>query len=398
MPRPGVFALTLSLAALALGRAAPGAVDPASNGPLGQAAAIRLRIASPTADAYVSGPVRLVAVFDPASATREVAQVTFFGDGVQVCTVATPPFECEWNSGERIAAHQVRAVATLRNGTRLVQTVRTKTVAFAESVDVDVVQITAVVTDDDGRFVRGLKKSDFVVEEDGKPQVMTHFAAENIPLELIAAIDVSASMREAMPGVKVAAKKFLAGLETRDQVTLLGFNENIFTLARRSTDQAVRARAIDRIAPWGGTALYDVIVNAIDLLGRQSGRRSIVLFSDGDDQNSHAPLDTALARTEGSDATIYAIGQGRAVHSRDLQRLLQRLADISGGRAFFADDPSKLETIFTQILEDIRNQYLLAYPAPDDARNGVWHKIQVRAGGGKYHVRARQGYRITRRP
>jgi len=363
-----------------------------------QEQAVRLRIASPTADAYVSGPVRLVAVIEPAASSREVTQLTFFADGNQICVVTTPPFECDWNAGERISVHQVRAVATLRNGTRLVQTVRTKNVEFAEAVDVDVVQITAVVTDDNGRFVRGLTRRDFTVEEDGKRQALTHFAAENIPLELVAALDVSGSMRDALPDVKAAARQFLAGLEPRDQVTLLGFNDNIFTLARRSTDQAARARAIDRIAAWGGTALYDVIIQAVDLLGRQSGRRSIVLFSDGDDQSSRAPLDAAIARTEGSDATIYAIGQGRAVHARELQKLMQRLADVSGGRAFFSDDRTKLETVFSQILEDIRNQYLLAYPTPDNARNGAWHRIQVQAGGGKYRVRARQGYRLTRRP
>ncbi len=299
------------------------------------------------------------------------------------------------NASRRI---RIRAVATMKNGTRVVQTVRTKDVAFAEAVDVDVVQVTAVVTDDSGRFVRGLKASDFRVEEDGKPQTLTYFAAENIPLELIAAIDVSGSMRDAMADVKEAATTFLAGLRPSDQVTVLGFNDNIFTLARRSTDQAARARAIARLAAWGGTALYDVIVQAVDLLGRQTGRRSIVLFSDGDDQSSRAPLDTAIARTEGSDATIYAIGQGRAVHSGELQKLLRRLSDVSGGRAFFTDDRTKLGVTFGEILEDIRNQYLLAYPAPDNARNGAWHALRVRVAGGKYHVRARQGYRLTRRP
>ena len=119
------------------------------------------------------------------------------------------------------------------------------------------------------------------------------------------------------------------------------------------------------MAPWGGTALYDVTIKAIDLLGRQPGRRSIVIFSDGDDQSSHAPIDAAIARAEGSDATIYAIGQGRAVRASDLQDLLRRLATISGGRAFFTDDVVKLGAVFDEILEDLRNQYLLSYPAPE---------------------------------
>lgn len=359
---------------------------------------VTVRIASPTEDAYLSGPVRLVVIVEPVAAARDVTQVVLFVDGRQVCVVSRPPFECDWDAGERIATHLVRAAVSLRDGRRIVQNVRTRDLQVVEAVDVDVVQITAVVTDANGRFVRGLKQSDFRVSEDGKPQKITHFAAEKIPLELVAAIDVSASMREALPQVKVAAKNFLGGLAPTDQVTLLGFNDNIFTLVRRSTDQAARARAIDRLAAWGGTALYDVIVRALDVLGRQSGRRSLVLFSDGDDQSSRTPLDATVARTEASDATIYAIGQGRAVHMRDLQKLMQRLADMSGGRAFFSDDPDKLQQIFEQILEDIRNQYLLAYPPAGDMRDGVLHKIQVEVtNGAKYHVRARQGYRLTRR-
>jgi Ca-activated chloride channel family protein len=361
-------------------------------------AEVRLRIASPTADAYLAGPVRLVAVLEPASAVRDVTQITFFADGRTVCSVSRPPFECDWNAGDRVTAHQIRAVAEMRDGGRIVQNVRTLELGYTEAVDVDVVQISAVVTDSRGRFVRGLTSADFRVLEDGKPQMITHFAAENIPLELVSAIDVSASMHDALPGVKEAAKRFMAELEPRDQVTVLGFNDNMFTLARRSTDQAVRVRAVDRLAAWGGTALYDVIVQALDLLGRQSGRRSLVLFSDGDDKSSHATVDVAISRAEGSDATIYVIGQGRAVHDRQLQKLMERLSEISGGRAFFPDDLSKLERIFTEILEDLRNQYLLAYPAPDHRRDGAWHRIQVEVPGGNHHVRARQGYRLTARP
>ena len=358
----------------------------------------RLRIVSPTEATYLAGTVSFLAAIEPTSAVRDVTQVTFFADGTQVCAVTTTPFECEWDSGERIKAHQVRVVALMRNGQRLVQTVRTKDLEYVEAVDVDVVQVTAIVTDDRGRFVSGLTQKDFQVAEDGKPQPITAFSAEHTPLELVTAIDVSGSVREALPGMKKAATRFLGGLEPADQVTVVGFNDNIFTLARRSTDQVVRERAIGRLAAWGGTALYDAIVHGIGVLGRQTGRRAIVLFTDGEDQSSHAPMETAIAQVEGSDAMIYPVGQGRAVNSKDLQKLLQRLAATSGGRAFFSDTPAKLDEVFAEILDDLHHQYLLAYPAPDDQRDGKWHRVSVVAHGGKYKVRARQGYRLTRKP
>jgi Ca-activated chloride channel family protein len=199
-----------------------------------------------------------------------------------------------------------------------------------------------------------------------------------------------------MPSVKRHATGFLAQLRPSDQVTVLGFNDNIFVPARRATDQATRARAIARLAPWGGTALYDAIVHALDLLGRQPGRRALVVFSDGEDQSSHAPLESVISRAEGSDATIYMIGQGRALRVSMLQRLMRQLAAGSGGRAFFSDDETTLETIFHDIVEDLRHQYLLGYAAPDNARSGELHRLRVEVPGRGLTVRARTSYRLPR--
>ena len=355
------------------------------------------RITSPADDIYVTGAVRLTIAFDPLSVAKRVREVRWFADGRQVCTAVVAPFVCEWDAGEFVSEHLIRAVAMLADGGRLTASSRTRALDYAEAVDVDVVQITAVVTDGDGHFVTGLKADDFKVFEDDKPQRITNFASENIPLELVAALDVSSSMTDALPAVKRHATDFLAQLQPADQVTVLAFNDNIFTPARRSTDQAARAKAIARLAPWGGTALYDVIIRAMDLLGKQSGRRSLLVFTDGEDQSSHAPMTSVVQRAESSDATIYMIGQGRALRATALQQLMRQLAAGSGGRAFFSDDQSKLESVFHEIVEDLRHQYLLGYPAPDSARNGEWHRLRVEVAGRGHNVRARQGYRFARR-
>ena len=187
-----------------------------------------------------------------------VTGLTFFVNGRQACALTQLPFECEWDAGPAIAEHQVRAVATLKGGGRLVQTVRTKSVGYTERVDVDVVQVTVTVSDERGRFVRDIPQSAFHVLEDGHPQAITHFASEDVPLELVVAIDISGSMAPAMPRLKTAVKGFLGDVPPQDQVTLLGFNDNIFTLTRKTTDPAERIKAVDRLAPWGSTALYDV--------------------------------------------------------------------------------------------------------------------------------------------
>ena len=127
----------------------------------------RLRIVSPTDSTYLVGSARLHAVVEPSSSERDVERVTFFVDGKQVCEAITAPFECEWDAGERVQARQVRVVAKMKVGNPLVQTLKTKPLDYNETVDVDVVQITAVVTDDHGKFVTGLKQADFTVSEDG---------------------------------------------------------------------------------------------------------------------------------------------------------------------------------------------------------------------------------------
>ena len=357
---------------------------------------VTVRITSPVDNEYLSGLVKMVAVVEPAPMARQIKEVVFFADGRRICALTRLPFECDWDAGVSIEEHTVRVTVEMIKGGRTAASVHTKGLTLAESVDVDVLQFTAVVTDGDGRFVTGLKPSDFKIYDNDRLQKITSFESENISLELVAALDVSSSMRAALPDVKTAAKRFLEGLRAGDQVTVLGFNDNVFTLAPRSKDQAARVKAIDLMRAWGGTALYDVILKGLTLLGRHPGRKSMLLFSDGDDQSSHATLEAAIARAEGSDATIYVIGQGRAVRAHDLQEILKRFAKITGGRSFFTEDTTRLDKYFQEILDDLSNQYLISYSYPDDERDGRWHQIRVEVADGKYNVRARDGYRLSK--
>ena len=151
----------------------------------------RVQILSPGDDAYVSGPTLLRARVDPPGS---VARIIFYADGRQVCELTKMPFECDWDAGPMIAEHQVRVAVTLVGGGRVVQTVRTKSVGYAERVEVDVVQVTVTVMDGKGHFVRGLPRSAFHISEDGQAQSISHFASEDVPLELVVAVDISGSM------------------------------------------------------------------------------------------------------------------------------------------------------------------------------------------------------------
>jgi Ca-activated chloride channel homolog len=349
-------------------------------------------IVSPAEGSYVSGPLTLEARIADGT---DVRQVTFFADGRSICTLAGPPFVCPWDAGGGIRDHVFRVVATLADGQRVVATVRTRNAGYAESVDVEVVQVTTTVLDASGRFVKGLTRDRFRVREDGVPQRLTAFSGENTPLELVVAVDVSDSMRGAMPTLKAAVRAFLSALRPADQVTLVAFNDNIFTLARRSTDPATRLKAVDRLLPWGGTALYDAILTSLNAVGKQPGRRALVVFTDGEDQNSAASMKRVEARLETSDATIYTIGLGRSVRDHTLAGILDHMAELSGGRAFLVDDVSELDRVFGSIVEELSNQYLLSYASSNDKRDGTWRRIQVDVTNKECRVRHRQGYRAS---
>ena len=350
-----------------------------------------LRILSPGNDAYLSGPTLLRARITPPNVT---GGVTFFVDGRQVCALTREPFECEWDAGPSIAEHQVRAVATLTGGGRLVHTVRTKGIGYTEKVNVDVVQVTVTVSDNRGKFIAGLPQSAFHVFEDNRAQTITHFASEDVPLELLVAIDISGSMSPAMPKLKKAVKEFLAEVPPQDQVTLLGFNDSIFTLTRKATDKGERARAVDRLAPWGSTALYDVILRGIEMLGRQTGRKALVVFSDGEDQGSHATIADVERRLQASDVMLYMIAQGRGVTLESLKRVMTRLVQPTGGRALFTDSIDELHDAFGDLLAELSNQYLLGYSSNNTTvRDDGWRRIRVDVDG-HHEVRARQGYRV----
>ena len=351
----------------------------------------QLKILSPGEDSYVSGPTLLRASIVPAEAA---ASMTFFVDGRQVCALTRPPFECEWDAGPALGEHQVRAVATLTAGGRAVQTIRTKAVSVTEKVNVDVVQVTVTVSDGHGRFVRNLPRTAFRVLEDGKPQGITHFTSEDVPLEIVVAIDISGSMTPAMPKLKKAVKEFLKDVPNQDLVTLLGFNDSIFTLTRKAGDVAERSRAVDRLAPWGSTALYDVILRGVEMLGRQTGRKALIVFTDGEDQGSHATINDVERRLQSSDVTLYMIGQGRGVTLDALKKVMERLANPTGGRALFTDSIDELHDSFADLLDELSNQYLLGYEPSNTKHDDVWRKIKVEVDG-HHEVRARQGYRAT---
>lgn len=363
-----------------------------SPGPPGPA----IRITAPEDDTYLTGRVVLSAAIEPTGAA--VDRVSFFADGRLVCGVDRPPYTCPWDAGPGVREHVIRAVASLPGGGRAVATVRTRGAGIAEAVDVHVVQISVLVRDGTGAFVKGLEARDFRLREDGVPQRLTHVANQDTPLEVVMALDISASMAGAIGDVRSSARSFIGALRERDALTILGFNDNIFTVARRETQAEARLRALDRLAPWGATSLYDVISRGVGLLRLQAGRKGLVVFSDGEDESSRLTFDAVEKELQASDAVMYAVGLGRGARMADLTRQLSRLADASGGRAVIAPEAAALSAAFADVVDELSHQYVLSYSPTNDKRDGTWRAVTVAVPGRDVRLRARQGYRATGAP
>jgi VWFA-related protein len=363
---------------------------------LGQDAAAgpRVEIVEPASGSYVSGLVTLrAAVRAPDGVVR---QVQFYADGTLVCTIDAEPWSCEWDAGRDVRARQLRVVVELTDGRRASGSVRTRSVGYAENVDVEAVLVPVLVSDGD-RFVGGLEREVFRLFEDGRPQTIDSVSAENLALDLVVAVDISESMAPSLPRVKQAVGRFLHSLRPDDRVTLLAFNENVFTLARRDSTPEARQRALDRLAPWGGTALYDVLLKGMDLLTRTTGRRALVVFSDGYDQSSRTSLESATRAVEAGDASLYVIVLGQTAEAQQSRKTVEQLAQLSGGRAFFRNRLEDLDGDFDRITQELFNQYLIAYSPTNASRDETWRRIKVEVVGKKYRVRARQGYRAVAR-
>jgi Ca-activated chloride channel family protein len=356
-----------------------------------------LSIVSPTADDVLAGVMTFAASVRPAAAP--VRRVTFFVDGMRACVAAAPPYRCTWDSASMRGARDVRAVADLADGSRVIRTVRTRGTVARFSASTDSVVVAVRVQDGHRRFVRGLTSDSFRLLEDGVPQEIATFATESAGSDVLLALDASGSMSQALPELRAAARAFLGALPENDVVTLTAFNSAIAVLSPRGADRVARLSALDGLHAIGTTALYDVMIQAVDLFPPSAERRSIVMFTDGDDVASRASIDSARTALQSANVVLYLIAQGKAAVDRNLQRQLTALATETGGAAFFARHMSDTRDHFAEIAAELSNQYVLTYVPTRPFGDGAWRRIEVEPADPARHLQitARQGYIAARR-
>jgi Ca-activated chloride channel family protein len=268
------------------------------------------------------------------------------------------------------------------------------------SVNVDLVVLNATVRDRTGRFVSDLREQDFEVHEDGLRQSIRLFRHEDIPVTVGLVIDHSGSMRTKIPEVIAAARTFVQTSNPQDRLFVVNFNEKVTLGLPETVSFSNRTeeleRAIARTPAIGMTALYDAVAKALARLRQGSGdKRALIVISDGADNASAHSLAQLLKMAEQSSALIYAIGIFDEEGPDRNPGVLNRLARVTGGEAFFPTGQSAIVAVCERIAREIRNQYTIGYVSSHAAKPGAFRAIRVVAHGaadGKLVVRARSGY------
>ena len=264
--------------------------------------------------------------------------------------------------------------------------------------EVDEVTLHATVVDDHFHPITGLQKKDFTVYEDGKPQQITYFRNEDIPVALGIVIDNSGSMRDKRPSVNAAAINLVRASNPQDQVFVVNFNEEYF-LDQDYTGSVPKLKdALERIESRGGTALYDAVVASSDHLKKSGAleKKVLLVVTDGEDNASRESLEQALRRLEEQNGpTIYTIGLLGEEHNKRARRALREMAEDTGGVAYFPKDLNEVNAITTEIAHDIRNQYTIQYKPTVPQSRGGYRTVKVVAQAPGYknlQVRTRSGY------
>ena len=257
------------------------------------------------------------------------------------------------------------------------------------STGVNLVEVYATVTDRGGQPVTGLTAADFEVREDRVPQAITTFAAGEFPLSVTIALDRSFSMAgQRLALSKQAARTFIAALRPADEVVVLAIGSEITTITPPVSAREAGATRWESIDAWGTTPLYDATAQALDAIAARSGRRALLLISDGSDRDSHTTATELIARARQGNVLVYPVAIGGT-----RPPVFAELASVTGGRTFFIDDPKRLEAQLGALARELRFQYLLGYtPLREGNADPGWRSIEVTVSRPDVRVRARDGY------
>jgi VWFA-related protein len=297
------------------------------------------------------------------------------------------------------------------------------------SAGVKVVNVLATVRDRQGQIVKNLRKEDFTLLEDGRPQVIRYFAQQSdLPLTLGLLVDTSYSERRMIPTERTASHKFLEQVlrPQQDKAFLIHFGHDVELLLDLTSSRERLEKALDELQVpehqgrsrqsgggtrhmGGGTAFYDSIYLAAgEILRTQPGRKALIMLTDGEDNASKISVEEAISAAERADTLGYAVrisdeeigsmvgagwhGPRGAIDRPDGKKILKQIAKETGGGYFEFGKKKSLEDIYSEIEEELRNQYGLGYTSDKPGDDAGFRKIELKAANKGLVVQTRSGY------
>jgi Ca-activated chloride channel family protein len=267
-------------------------------------------------------------------------------------------------------------------------------------VDIDLVLLTATVKDRANRYVRGLTQESFQIWEDKTEQQIRYFSEEDVPLSVGIIFDISGSMANKLAPARAAASTFLRMGERGDEYFLIEFSDRAGLVQDFTTDITKLQNSLLATYAKGGTSLYDALYFGMEKVNRgHNSRKALLLITDGEDNHSRYSFSDVREFAKEHDVLVYSIGLLEE-QSTQLPRMgaavLQDLANITGGIAFFPDSIAALDAICAQIGNDLKNQYVIGYHSTNPNSDGKWRKIRMKVnmpkGAPRLSVRAKSGY------
>jgi VWFA-related protein len=266
---------------------------------------------------------------------------------------------------------------------------------------VDEVNVVFTVTDKHKRFVKNLAETDFRVLDDGRPpQALVHFRREtDLPLRVALLVDASSSIRERFKFEQEASIEFFSQIirPKYDKAMVVGFDSSA-EVTQDFTDQTeLLGKGVQMLRPGGGTALFDALYFACrDKLAKADQgiavRRAVVILSDGVDNQSHSTREEAIEMALRAEVVVYAISTNVSGGDHSGDKVLERIAEATGGRVFFPFHIEDVANYFSEIQAELRSQYALAYKPATFAFDGRFRTIDISTLDKKFKVRSRKGY------
>ena len=324
----------------------------------------------------------------------ELGQVEIYWNDELLATIAEPPFEA-WvvlEGGGDFG--YLRAVATTADGRVAEDLQFVNAPEFGSVVEVTAVELPVTVFDKDDKPVEDLVQEDFRVVEDGVAQQISACSLHrDLPVRLGIVVDTSGSMEATLPTVQQVVMGFLRNLlRPQDRAFIETFSDRPDLLAPFTADFATLENALLALYADRETAFYDSVIMGLFQFSGVRGRKAMVVLTDGEDNASKHDFDSAVGYAQRAGVAIYTIGIDLPATKVVPRWQLSKLAEVTGGQAYFVASDADLERIYSEIDRELRTQYLLAYTSSSERPPDQLRKVEVELVGKKYKVRTISGY------